>query len=232
MSQSYLDGIRAVVFDAVGTILEPNPRPADVYAQIGARHGSKLPSSFIASAFRKAFDSQEQHDLTQGLVTSELRELARWRNIVSAVLHDVDPIEVCFQELWNHFGQPAHWKLTSNVENIFASLRGRGMRLAVASNFDCRLRNVLGGIPEHRLIDELVISSEVGWRKPAPQLFASVCQRLGCAPSEILFIGDSVANDYVGATAAGMPALLLDEAGRHVQTTCRRIGRLSDLIDA
>jgi putative hydrolase of the HAD superfamily len=104
--------------------------------------------------------------------------------------------------------------------------------LGVASNFDGRLRTVLNGIAEHRLLDGLIISSEVGWRKPALQFFVAVAARLALEPREILFIGDSLENDYRGAVAAGMPALLLDEACRHVQTNCRRIGRLRDLIEA
>ncbi len=85
---------------------------------------------------------------------------------------------------------------------------------------------MLSGFAEHRLVDDLIISSEVGWRKPAPQFFAAVAERLKCEPREILFIGDSVENDYAGAVAAGMPALLLDEARRYVQTDYRRIGSL------
>lgn len=231
MSLNYLHGIRAVVFDAVGTILEPNPTPADVYAQIGGRHGSKLPQSFIASAFREAFNAQERRDVTLRLVTDEARECERWRSIVGAVLHDVVPAGECFQELWNHFRQPANWKLTPDTGRVFTALRERGLKLAVASNFDSRLRSVLAGFVENQQLDDVVISSEVGWRKPAPQFFAAVCQRLACDPSHILFVGDSRENDYDGAIAAGMSALLLDAAGRHAQTDSRRIGSLMELVE-
>jgi putative hydrolase of the HAD superfamily len=89
---------------------------------------------------------------------------------------------------------------------------------------------VLCGFAEYRLLDDLIISSEVGWRKPAPKFFEAVCQRLACEPGQILFIGDSIENDYAGARSAGMRALLIDAAGRHVQSDVRRIGSLAELV--
>ncbi len=230
MTISFLDGIRAVAFDAVGTLIDPEPRPSAVYFEIGKRHGSRLPLSFISSAFREAFEFQERHDQSLLLATNETRELERWRAIVGSVLHDVVDREVCFQELWRHFGQSAHWKLAPGVADVFENLRARGMNLAVASNFDARLRPVLEGFAESRLVDQIVISSEVGWKKPAPQFFAELARRLECEPGELLFVGDHLDNDYMGAGAAGMRSVLLDPTGKQVEASCRRIGRLLDLL--
>jgi putative hydrolase of the HAD superfamily len=232
MTKSLLTGIRAVAFDAVGTLLDPNPKPPAVYHEIGTRYGSKLPESFIASAFREAFDCQERHDLSLGLATNEGRELERWRMIVASVLHDVYDREACFQELWQHFRRPANWRLTPGVDEMLASVRQRGLKLAVASNFDARLRTVLACFPASRHLHEIVISSEVGWRKPAAQFFAELARRLQCRPAEILFVGDHLGNDYEGATQAGMQAVLLDPSGRHSDSMCRRIGSLNDLLES
>jgi putative hydrolase of the HAD superfamily len=91
----------------------------------------------------------------------------------------------------------------------------------MASNYDARLRSVAAGLPELRPLRHLVISSEVGWRKPAPEFFAALCERTGLAPGAILFVGDDPANDYDGATAAGLRAVLVGEEG---------IGRLGEFL--
>jgi putative hydrolase of the HAD superfamily len=231
MSTPLLDGIRAVAFDAVGTLIDPDPRPSAVYYEIGGRHGSRLPLSFISSAFREAFEFQERHDQSLLLATDEARERERWRAIVGSVLHDVLDREACFQELWQHFGQSANWKLAPGVADLFEALRARGLKLAVASNFDARLRPVLEGFAESRHVDQVVISSEVGWKKPAPQFFTELARRMECEPGEILFVGDHVDNDYEGARAAGLRGVLLDPANNQADPHSRGIVQLGELLN-
>ncbi len=230
MTTALPGGIKAVAFDAVGTLLEPNPKPAEVYSAIGGRHGSKLLPSFVASAFREAFDFQERHDQSLRLATNEARELERWRTIVGSVLHDVADKESCFQELWRHFGQPVNWRWTPGVAELFSALRQRDLKIAIASNFDSRLRAVLNGFPQSRHLHDVVISSEVGWRKPAREFFGEVSRRLSCRPAEILFVGDHIGNDYEGARLAGMQAVLFDPAGKQRAMSLRRMECLSDLL--
>ena len=230
MSLNHLDGIHAVVFDAVGTLIEPDPKPASVYFEIGSRHGSKLGLPAITTGFREAFAAEEMRDLANSLATDEVRERARWRAIVGAVLHDIGDADACFLELWQHFAASTNWKLVPDASVVLAELSERDLKLAVASNFDSRLRSVLASFPESRLLHDVVISSEVGWRKPAAGFFAALCRRLKCDASEILFVGDSRDNDYDGARHAGMRALLLDPAIRQASSDCRRIANLAELL--
>jgi putative hydrolase of the HAD superfamily len=62
-------------------------------------------------------------------------------------------------------------------------------------------------------IEVVVTSIEHGRPKPHPSIFAAALDRLGCAASSTLFVGDSYEADYVGAKMAGMLALLIDPAG-------------------
>src|SRR5437016_3584478 len=94
------EGLQAIVFDAVGTLLHPEPTPPLVYATIGQRHGSRLSAAEIAIRFKAAFRDEDEFDRRHGLRTDERREVERWRHIVSRVLDDVTDAEVCFQELF------------------------------------------------------------------------------------------------------------------------------------
>src|SRR5437763_10039141 len=105
-----LDGVRAVVFDSVGTLIFPEPSAAAVYARVGKAHGSRLGRGAIGPRFTTAFRRQEALDRAAGLRTSEEREDERWRTIVAEVLPDVADPDGCFRELFAHFGQPDAWR--------------------------------------------------------------------------------------------------------------------------
>jgi putative hydrolase of the HAD superfamily len=88
---------------------------------------------------------------------------------------------------------------------LLARLRGR-VRLAVCSNFSHSetARAVLeqAGLLEH--FDPVVISEEVGIRKPRAEIFEAVLERLGAAPGDVIHVGDSLSADVAGAAALGM----------------------------
>lgn len=209
-----LTDIRAVVFDAVGTLIHPDPPAAEVYAAAGQRFGSRHDSATIRARFRAAFAHEEAADRTAGHRTDGAREVRRWRAIVAAVLDDVADVDGCFRELFDHFARPAAWRCDSADVALLAELARRGLTLGVASNFDRRLHAVFDGLPGLAPVRVRVISAEVGWRKPAAEFFAAVVRAADCEPGEVLFVGDDFANDYEGATAAGLRAVLLDPHGR------------------
>jgi putative hydrolase of the HAD superfamily len=135
--------------------------------------------------------------------------LRRWRHIVAATLDDVTDPAACFAELYAHFARPSAWTCAPHAAEVLTGLAAR-YPLALASNYDRRLRSVAAGLDALGPIAHLVISSEVSWRKPARPFFDAVCAVLGLPPREILFVGDDLVNDYEGARAAGLKAVLYD----------------------
>jgi putative hydrolase of the HAD superfamily len=218
-TNSWLTGVRAVVFDAVGTLITPDPPAPAVYADVGRRHGSRLEPDVIASRFRAAFRAEEELDRAAGWRTSDNREERRWRAIVAATLDDVADLEACFGELWLHFARPGSWRCDPTVGRVIPELWRRGFTVGMASNFDGRLRTVVAGLPAVAALRPIVISSEVGWRKPAAEFFQELVKAVGRSPAEVLHVGDDVLNDCDGALAAGLRAL-------HVS----RIGSLAELL--
>jgi putative hydrolase of the HAD superfamily len=231
MSPRDLPAIHAVFLDAVGTLIHPEPPAPTVYAAAARRFGSRLGLPEIAARFAAAFRRQEALDRAAGLRTSEEREVARWRAIVAEVLDDMSDPERCFQDLYAHFAGAAAWRCEPGTREVLATLAGRGYELGIASNFDHRLRGIAAELPELRPVPHLVISSEVGWRKPAPAFFAAVCTAAGRNPAEVLFVGDDFANDYEGARAAGLRALLLDPRGRCSLPPAERIAHVGELLN-
>jgi putative hydrolase of the HAD superfamily len=220
-----------VVFDAVGTLIHPEPPVAEIYAEVGRTFGSRLVPAMVAPRFARAFSEEEAVDRAAGLRTSEVREQERWQRIVCRVLDDVADPEGCFSELFEHFGRPKAWRWRAETATVLESLTSAGYRLAVASNYDARLRRVVAGLPALGLISRLVICSEVGWRKPAPEFFHAVSKEVGLPPEQVLYVGDHVEMDYQGARAAGLHAVLLDPGG-NTHPGIDRVRALAALLDS
>jgi putative hydrolase of the HAD superfamily len=223
--------IRAIAFDAVGTLIHPEPSAAAVYAEVGRRFGSRLTVPEIHSRFAVAFAEQERRDAAAGFATSEERELRRWQDIVAQVLDDVTDVAGCFAQLYAHFARPEGWRCETGTAELLAQLRHAGYALGLASNYDHRLRTVLAGLEPLAGIATVVISSEAGWRKPAAAFFAHLAAALAVPPDAVLYVGDDLANDFKGARRAGMPALLFDPDGRHPELGGVRIGNLGELSE-
>jgi FMN phosphatase YigB (HAD superfamily) len=98
--------------------------------------------------------------------------------------------------------------------DLLRALRRRH-RLAVVSNFDYTptARHVLEREGIVDLFDSVVISDEVGWRKPKPVIFERALQRLGITPGEALFVGDRADIDVAGARGVGMPSAWINREG-------------------
>jgi putative hydrolase of the HAD superfamily len=223
------ENIRAVTFDAVGTLIHPDPPAAEVYAVVGRAHGSRLGIDAIRQRFAVAFAEQERLDAANGWATSEERERRRWQAIVGQVLDDVVDPGACFAELYEHFARPGGWRCEPGAGELLARLIRAGYAIAVASNYDHRLRAVVAGLDALSPIDVLVISSEAGWRKPGRNFFAHVAGSLGLLQAAVLHVGDDPINDFEGARQAGLGALLFDPHSRHVELGGERLASLREL---
>ena len=205
------ESIEAVAFDAVGTLVYPKPSVTESYYLFGKAHGSSLSRNEVKRRFKEANTIQKKIDLENELLTSEKRELERWRQIVSHVFDDVENFERCFNELHNHFSLPKSWPLCSGAEKLLAYLNERGCRTIIASNFDYRLEHIVESTEIEKFCEAVLVSSELGYRKPHSEFFVSICNELKLPKEKILYVGDDLENDYQGARTIGMPAVLLDK---------------------
>lgn len=225
------DGIEAIVLDAVGTLIEPFPTVAEVYAAAAHRQGIGLDREVVRNRFAQSLRDDESEENLQALVTDEPTELSRWRQIVSSVLPELPEPDRAFEELWDHFGRPDSWRSFHDVGPSLTQLSDRGIPIAIASNFDGRLRTVLAGLPELSTLDpRLVISSEVGYRKPHPAFYRAVCDCLGLVPEALMMVGDDPVNDVLGACRAGLRGVWLDRRGRGGRTDLLGVNHLAFLV--
>lgn len=208
--------IRGVVFDLVGTLMRPVPSAAESYRAAGARFGHSLSAAEAAARFRAAFSRQEAVDRQRhGLRTSQQRERERWQAIVAEVFPEAEPGGLLFAELWAYFGRAEHWRVFDDVPASLQSLRKRGYRLAIGSNFDERLHPLVRNSRDlaEFAAEDVFDSATVSWRKPAPEFFLAVENALQLPASALLMVGDDLENDVTGALAAGWQALAIRQPG-------------------
>jgi putative hydrolase of the HAD superfamily len=145
-------------------------------------------------------------------------EAGFWRRFVGAVYARVgggempDPL---LASLIAHFREELHWTLYPEVPEVLAALRAMGLKLVVVSNWDSTLPSLLERLGLADAFDDVIVSAVVGVSKPHRGIFEEALRRSAVAPGAALHVGDSLIDDYDGARAAGLQALLVDRAGRH-----------------
>ncbi|MBX9791597.1 MAG: HAD-IA family hydrolase [Pirellulales bacterium] len=210
MSRPGQHRVRAVVFDAVGTLLWPEPAVGAAYTSAARRLGSTRDTVDVRARFHAAWRAEEARDCDSGgLRTDEARERRRWQRIVAEVFPEVDRQNELFGALWEHFAQAANWRLFDDVVDTWRELSEKGLALAVASNFDRRLLEICASIAPLAACRHVYASSLVGWRKPALEFFQHVAAALNLPAESILMIGDDYENDVVAARQAGWQAVYL-----------------------
>jgi HAD superfamily hydrolase (TIGR01549 family) len=106
--------------------------------------------------------------------------------------------------------QQAWWEgiqLPAGAIDVLEELRRRGLRIGLCSNAPYQpasMHRQLAHLGLDRVFDSVTFSSEVGWRKPAPQLFAAALSGLGAIPDTTVMVGDRSREDIAGAQALGM----------------------------
>jgi putative hydrolase of the HAD superfamily len=101
-----------------------------------------------------------------------------------------------------------------DAAGALAGLRRRSVRVVVLSNWDISLHDVLAQAGLAGLVDGVVCSAEAGISKPAAEIFDAALAVAGVPAGRAVHVGDSYAEDVLGARAAGVePVLLVRPAG-------------------
>jgi putative hydrolase of the HAD superfamily len=115
---------------------------------------------------------------------------------------------------------------------VLEALRARGAGLAVVSNWDVSLHDVLERTGLRDLVDAVVISAELGAAKPDPAIFHVALQALGVQAGDALHVGDSLEQDVRGAMAAGVAAVLVVRDGAVAPPGVPSVSSLDELLTA
>jgi putative hydrolase of the HAD superfamily len=124
---------------------------------------------------------------------------------------------------------PSAFSLFEEVPAVLDDLKGRGVHLAVISNWHRGLSHFLRELALLDHFEAVICSAEFGCAKPDVRIFEEACRLLDMEPSQIAHVGDEPDADANGALAAGMKPVLV--ARRHyVESSVTVIRSLDDLV--
>jgi len=118
---------------------------------------------------------------------------------------------------------------------VLEALRSRDIRRAICSNAPFppeMMRRQVGTNGIGALMDEVVFSSMVGRRKPAPEIYRAALDAIGLVPEKVLFVGNRELEDYEGPRAIGMRAVIYTAHNAHpTQPGIPVIAQLAELLE-
>ena len=220
--------IEAVLFDAGGVLLLPDPT---VIGPLLAPYGADTSTEGLVRAHYAAMRSQD--------VDGEVHD--DWHVYDAAYVRacGIPEHERAEAALILGVTRTAHLWRWPIVESVVAlrSLHQSGVPIGVVSNAAGQIESVLGrfgvcqvgdgeGVPVVINVDSTI----VGVAKPDPAIFSFALDVLDVKPEHVAYVGDSYANDVVGARAAGMRPFLLDPYDDHADADYDRIKAVSELV--
>ena len=205
--------IKAIFFDAAGTLIYLPQSVGHHYAYVGERIGLRLDVSALDRAFSNCWKQTPARPAIDG--PREDDDKGWWRMLVNRVLDEVSPDlpeldrDAFFEGAYSHFAEPGVWDLYPEVSEVLATLHGR-FDLAVISNFDGRLRMILEHLGISKFFSHVFLSSELGADKPDSEIFRRALRLSGTGPNETLHVGDDSERDWKGASQAGLSIFRLE----------------------
>jgi putative hydrolase of the HAD superfamily len=190
---------RAVFFDALGTLVELEPPWPRLAAELGTEADERLVAAMRAEM---SYYRDHAHEGRDEASLADLR--ARCAALLSRELGREVGVETLMASI--------QFRAYPDAAPALERLRGLGLKLACVSNWDVSLPDVLARCGLAELLDGAISSAGAGARKPDPEIFAPALELAACRPSEAIHVGDTVAEDVLGARAAGIEALHLDRS--------------------
>lgn len=219
---------RAVLLDALGTLVELQP-PAPRLAALLADAGFEVSEERAAAGFGAEIGYYLKHHL-DGSDRDGLDDL---RDRCAEVLREALELPGLDHATARRVMLEAlEFRPYPDVEPALRALRDAGIRLVIASNWDCSLPDWLGPAGLLELVDGVVTSADAGWPKPDPAVFRRALELAGAEAAEALHVGDSLENDVAGARRAGIRPVLLAREGEAPDgvEALRSLERLPSLV--
>ena len=198
----------AVLLDALGTLVGIEPPVGRLVDLLASRHGVEVAAADMARALR----SEMAYYRTHCLRAADAASLARLRDECAGVLADElggAAAAVGRAGLTRALLDALRFSAYPEAAGVLRTLRERGRRVVVVSNWDVSLHEALAQAGLADLVDGVVCSAAVGVAKPASAVFEAGLAVAGVPAERAVHVGDSYAEDVVGARAAGIAAILL-----------------------
>lgn len=211
---------RNIFFDVGNTLLFPNR--ARMLAPISANRHPTLEAW-------QALERRTKHEFDQGLMGGRV-DRGFWWTFHTYLLQQLNSEDETVRDtLVENTQNSANWdQILPGTRDALERLRQQ-YAIAVISNADGKIDAVLRRCGIVDCFANITDSGKVGHEKPHPAIFEVALREMKADPAESLYVGDVYSVDYVGATNAGMQAVLFDVAGAYQDLKFPRVESLAGL---
>ena len=182
--------------------------------------------SYYKDAATVTFPATPEHDRDTQAALS--------RRLLSELGLDVDEeaLRAYSTAIESLFSLPGALRPYPEVERVLETLKMRGYRLGIVSNWSWDLAERVRQVDLDRYFEVVWASAYAGCSKPHPDIFHQALGRMDppLPPERVLYVGDSYQHDVVGARAAGIAPVLLDRDGTADDLDCPVINDLQKLL--
>lgn len=198
-----------VLLDAFGTLVAMDP-PGPILREALAQAGYHVDDQVVQAAL-EAEIAHYRARMHIGGDRAGLRELRREcaEVLVRGLGPGAPPVDVATDVLVASL----RFRLYDDAPAAMDALDAAGVPMGVVSNWDCALADHLANLGVADRFVVVAVSATVGVAKPGAEIFLHATTRAGVDPARALHVGDRPVEDYQGARAAGLSALLLDRSG-------------------
>ena len=211
---------RNIFLDVGNTLLFPNR--ARMLAPISADRHPTLESW-------QALERRTKHEFDQGLMEGRV-DRGFWWTFHTYLLQQLNSEDEAVRDtLVENTQNSANWdQILPGTRDALERLRQQ-YAIAVISNADGKIDAVLQRCGIVDCFASITDSGKVGHEKPHPAIFEAALREMKADPTQSLYVGDVYSVDYVGATNAGMQAVLFDVAGAYRDLEFPRVESLTGL---
>ncbi|MFI5113821.1 MAG: HAD family hydrolase [Terriglobales bacterium] len=222
MPSSMDSRIKFVFFDVGNTLLFPNRER--IHAPLAER-GLAPDAEHLLDLERR---TKKQFDSL--MISDGSHDHSFWRMFYTQLLAEIGVSDDALRDQFvTSIRNSANWDRVLPGTSEHLQHIGVHYPIGVISNADGKIEDVLRACGIADCFRTITDSGLVGYEKPHPEIFRQALQQMNAAPEESLYVGDVYSVDYLGATGAGMQAVLMDVAGAYRDKGIPRIESLEEL---
>ncbi len=214
--------IKTIFFDVGNTLLFPNRER--IHAPLTERGTICSPSQLrdLECRIKNEFDSL--------MINDGNHDHSFWLTFYTQLFAEIGLEDDALRsQLVSNIRESANWdQILPGTREHLLHLAER-YRIGVISNADGKIEDVLRRCSIADCFLSITDSGLVGHEKPHPEIFRQALRSLNAQPDESLYVGDVYSVDYLGATGAGMQALLMDVPGAYMEKGVPRVESLAEL---
>ncbi|KAM3912007.1 haloacid dehalogenase-like hydrolase domain-containing protein 3 [Leptodactylus fuscus] len=234
--------LKLLTWDVKDTLLRVRLPVGQQYQAEAKSRGIQVDSASLESSFRQVYRNHwrlfPNYGLSQGMTSHRW-----WLDVVSQTfrlsgVHDEKILQPLAEKLYQDFYTNKYWEVLPGAREALKECGELGLKMAVISNFDRRLEDILQQVDLDRHFEFVLTSESAGVAKPDLAIFHKALKLGGVLPQYAAHIGDDFVNDYMAAREAGMVSFLLQRHPREdipsdhlIQSFDQLIPRLQKVIE-